>query len=318
MEIIENISFDNLDVILKRPGIEAEHLDGTIKNIIQRVMTSGDEALKELTKKFDQVILDDLLVSRQEIEASSLNVSTQQKTAIRKAQANIELFHSRQKKETLKVETMPGVNCWRKSVPIQKVGLYIPGGTAPLFSTVLMLGIPAKIAGCKEIVLCTPPDINGDIHPAILYTAQLVGIDTIIKVGGAQAIAALAYGTESVPRVDKIFGPGNQYVTKAKQMVNLSGTAIDMPAGPSEVAVIADGAADAEFIAADLLSQAEHGEDSQVILISTSHELVTKVNSAMDEQLKLLPRKEVAINCLSNSKAILASDMQEVIAISNA
>ena len=318
MEILENLSLNNIDTILKRPGIESEHLDGIIKNVIQRVKTSGDAALKELTLQFDKVSLESLKVTSEEISASNSLVSDELKKAIQQAKANIELFHSKQKKETLEVETMPGVNCWRKSVPIQKVGLYIPGGTAPLFSTVLMLGIPAKIAGCNEIVLCTPPDKQGNIDPAIVYTAQLVGIESIIKVGGAQAIAALANGTETVTKVDKIFGPGNQYVTKAKQMVNLDGTSIDMPAGPSEVAVIADDSADADFIAADLLSQAEHGEDSQVILISTSKSLVNEVVKAIDVQLQELPRKEVATKCLLNSKAVITSTMQEAIAISNA
>lgn len=318
MEILENLSLNNIDSILKRPGIESEHLDGIIKNVIQRVKTSGDAALKELTFQFDKVSLENLKVTSEEISASSGLVSDELKKAIQQAKTNIELFHKKQKKETLEVETMPGVKCWRKSVPIQKVGLYIPGGTAPLFSTVLMLGVPAKIAACKEIVLCTPPDKQGNIHPAILYTAQLVGIESIIKVGGAQAIAALAAGTETVTKVDKIFGPGNQYVTKAKQMVNLEGTAIDMPAGPSEVAVIADETADADFIAADLLSQAEHGVDSQVILISTSKSLVNDVVKAIDVQLGALPRKDVAKRCLLNSKAVIASTMEEAVSISNA
>lgn len=318
MEIIKNLPLSNVEEILKRPGILAEHLDGTINNVIKRIKASGDAAIRELTLQFDKVELSELAVTEDEVLAAENNISDELKSAIQQAKNNIQKFHSLQQKDTLEVETSAGVNCWRKSVPIQKVGLYIPGGTAPLFSTVLMLGVPAQIAGCSEVILCSPPNKEGEIHPAILYTAKLVGIKSIYKVGGAQAIAALAYGTESIPKVDKIFGPGNQYVTKAKQMVNLDGIAIDMPAGPSEVAVIADKSADPDFIAADLLSQAEHGEDSQVILISTSNELITQVKDAIEIQLNALPRKEVAQKCLLNSKAILASDIDEAVAISNA
>lgn len=318
MDIIKDIQIEKIDEVLKRPGLMAEHLDGTINNVIQRIKTSGDDAIRELTQQFDKAVLGELKVSESEILNAENSVSEELKNALQQAKSNIEKFHFLQRRETLKVETSKGVTCWRKSVPIEKVGLYIPGGTAPLFSTVLMLGIPAQIAGCKEVVICSPPDQQGNIHPAILYTAKLVGISSIFKVGGAQAIAAMAYGTASIPKVDKIFGPGNQYVTKAKQMVNLEGIAIDMPAGPSEVAVIADKSADPDFIAADLLSQAEHGVDSQVILISTSEDLITKVNDSINEQLELLPRKEVAQKCLLNSKAILVNSMEEAIAVSNA
>lgn len=318
MEILKNIAINNVDEILKRPTITNEHLTGTVKNIINRVRTGGDRALIELTDQFDNISLDKLLVEQSEIEEAVTLVSEELKSAIRQAKSNIEKFHTAQKRGVLTIETMPGVKCWRKSVPIQKVGLYIPGGTAPLFSTVLMLGIPAQIAGCKKIILCTPPDSNGNINPAILFTAQLVGVTEIYKVGGAQAIAAMAQGSESIPRVDKIFGPGNQYVTKAKQLVNMSGTAIDMPAGPSEVAVIADETANPSFVAADLLSQAEHGVDSQVILISNSEKLVDSVLDEVQSQLKALPRQETAMECLKHSRAVMTNSLKEAVEISNA
>ncbi len=317
MEIIKNIELSAVDSILKRPGLENDYLEGAVKNIIQRVKTSGDEALIDFTSQFDKVDLNELQVSETEITTAIGQVSENLKNAITQAKQNIEAFHKSQKRETVKIENQPGVTCWRKSVPIQKVGLYIPGGTAPLFSTVLMLGIPAVIAGCKEIVMCSPPNSEGKIDPAILFTANLVGIKKIYKVGGAQSIAAMAYGTASIPKVDKIFGPGNQYVTKAKQLVNMEGVSIDMPAGPSEVAVIADDIAEPSFIAADLLSQAEHGVDSQVILISSSENLVTEVLNAIDTQIEQLPRKDIALECLKNSKAVITKSLEEATDVSN-
>lgn len=318
MEILENIALKDIDVMLKRPTITNDHLEGAVKNIINRIRTAGDAALYDLTEQFDKAKLEKLQVSKEEIGASAQAISVELKDAIGQAKRNIEKFHSAQKQNEPVVETMPGVTCRRKSVAIQKVGLYIPGGTAPLFSTVLMLGVPAKLAGCSKIVLCTPPDEAGSIDPAILYAAQLVGIESIYKIGGAQAVAAMALGTESIPKVDKIFGPGNQYVTKAKQLVNMDGIAIDMPAGPSEVAVIADDTADPSFIAADLLSQAEHGVDSQVILISNSKRLVQAVLQEIDNQLQTLSRQETAKECLKHSKAIIADSMTEAMEISNA
>ncbi|QSE96188.1 histidinol dehydrogenase [Fulvivirga lutea] len=317
MEVIKYTSIEDLESALKRPELNTEYLTGTVKNILQRVKTSGDAALFELTEQFDKTKLDQLQVDAKEIEVAANEVSQELKSAILQAKLNIEKFHAAQKREPLTVETMPGVKCMRKSVPIEKVGLYIPGGTAPLFSTVLMLGIPAQLAGCKKVVLCTPPDKNGKINPAILYSASIVGISQIYKVGGSQAIAALAYGTESILKVNKIFGPGNQYVTKAKQLVNMEGTSIDMPAGPSEVAVIADKNADPAFVAADLLSQAEHGEDSQVLLLSDSDQLIDSVLKEIEEQLKELPRVEVAKRCLSLSKAICTKSLDKCIEISN-
>ncbi|MEQ8927872.1 MAG: histidinol dehydrogenase [Fulvivirga sp.] len=317
MEILRKIKPENIEDQLKRPELDIDYLTGSVRNILQRVKTSGDAALQELTEQFDKIKLKHLIVDNNEIELAGEKISEELKAAILQAKANIEKFHSAQKRTPLSIETMPGVTCMRKSVPIEKVGLYIPGGTAPLFSTVLMLGIPAQIAGCKEVVVCTPPDKNGNIHPAILYTASIVGISTIIKIGGAQAVAAMAYGTESVPKVNKIFGPGNQYVTKAKQLVNMEGTAIDMPAGPSEVVVIADNTADPAFVAADLLSQAEHGEDSQVVLFSDSEELVMKVLNEIEIQLNDLPRADVAKKCLAQSKAVIAETLDECMALSN-
>lgn len=317
MEILKNIAIEKTDVILKRPGLANDHLEDAVKTIIASVRASGDTALRELTAQLDGVELHRLKVSADELGSASEKISESLRAAIDRATKNIETFHAAQKREVLKVDTMPGVSCWRKSVPIQKVGLYIPGGTAPLFSTVLMLGVPARLAGCKQIVLCTPPDKSGSVHPAILHTAQSIGITEIFKVGGAQAIAALASGTESVPKTDKIFGPGNQYVTKAKQLVNMEGVAIDMPAGPSEVAIIADASAPPEFVAADLLSQAEHGADSQVILISDSEVLVNRVVGEMNRQLQALPRKETAAQCLKNSRAVICRSMDEAMEISN-
>jgi histidinol dehydrogenase len=281
-----------------------EYLDSSVKNILARVRKSGDDALKAFALQYDNVDLNDLKVSESEVNAAIENLDPKLKSAIKSAYANIYKFHSAQQYTPLKVETIPGIVCERIATPINKVGIYIPGGSAPLFSTVLMLGIPASIAGCTEVVLCSPPDKNGKIHPAILFTANLVGIHNIFKVGGAQAIAAMCYGTQSIPAVNKIFGPGNQYVTKAKQLVAMEGMAIDMPAGPSEVLVYADKDASPDFIAADLLSQAEHGEDSQVVLVTNDKDLLSKVSEAVNIQLALLPRKELATVSLSNSRSI--------------
>ncbi|HSZ72245.1 MAG TPA: histidinol dehydrogenase [Cytophagaceae bacterium] len=306
------------NALLQRPAIDAQELQEKVHAIVTAVKENKDQALLDYAAKFDGVALKNLSVSEDEFNTAIATVSNELKQAITQAKQNIALFHSKQKEQITKVETMPGVMCWRKSVAIDKVGLYIPGGSAPLFSTILMLGIPASLAGCREIVLCTPPDQSGNIHPAILYTASLLGIKKVIKAGGAQAIAAMTFGTESVPAVYKIFGPGNQYVTAAKQLVTQYGVAIDMPAGPSEVAVIADANADAELIAADLLSQAEHGGDSQVIFITPVEALLSKVEQAIEEQLKTLPRTAIATKAIENSKLILVKDMEQAFAMSNA
>lgn len=305
------------DELLKRPTLDTEFLESAVKNIITRVKTSGDKALLEFNKQFDKAEIHQLQVSHNEIAEAASKVSPALKVAIKRAYDNIYTFHQQQKRIEPKVDTMNGVTCWRKSLPIEKVGLYIPGGSAPLFSSVLMLGVPAQIAKCSEVVLCSPPQKDGSINPAILYTADLVGISKIYKVGGAQAIAAMAYGTESIPRVDKIFGPGNQYVTTAKQMVSLQGTAIDMPAGPSEVLVMADASSNPAFIASDLLSQAEHGKDSQVILISTDEQIIEQINNAIEDQLERLPRKEIAKACLKQSMAFLVKDELQMVELSN-
>lgn len=317
MKIIEFPNRDDWNKILSRPTFERGQLQSTVSDILSNVASKGDEALLSYSEKFDKVKLSSIEVSVEEVDKAKSEVSAELKHAIQIAFDNITVFHKAQKRQTLEIETMPGVNCWRKSVAVQKVGIYIPGGTAPLFSTVLMLGIPANLAGCKDIVLCTPPDKNGNINPAILYAADLVGVTKIIKVGGAQAIAALAFGTETVPKVNKIFGPGNQFVTEAKQQVSLTGTAIDMPAGPSEVEIIADDTAIASFVASDLLSQAEHGKDSQVILVSTSKQLILDINDELDKQLKELSRREMAEASLKNSKSILVKDLDEAIEITN-
>jgi histidinol dehydrogenase len=298
-------------VLTQRPELELDYLDSTVRNILARVKKSGDYALKEFSAQFDKVSLNSLEVSKPEIKTAVNSIDPELKSAIEAAYQNILKFHEAQQTQTLRVETMPGIVCQRKSVPIEKVGIYIPGGSAPLFSTVLMLGIPAKIAGCKEVILCTPPSPDGTINSAILYTANLVGITKIFKVGGAQAIAALAYGTESIPAVDKIFGPGNQYVTKAKQLVAMEGKAIDMPAGPSEVLVFADANANPTFIAADLLSQAEHGADSQVVLVTTSNEILSKVSTEIDAQLTSLPRREIAQESLKNSLFTVFGNLED-------
>lgn len=303
--------------ILKRPVFDQRNLESTVSEVLEQVRTNGDAALRAYASKFDGVSLDNLLVSSEEIQEAGSLVSEKLKQAIEEAKNNIEAFHKAQYEIPNKIETTPGVTCWRESRPIEKVGLYIPGGTAPLFSTILMLVVPAKIAGCKEIVLSTPPNKEGKIHPAILYTAGALGVTKIVKSGGAQAIAAMAYGTESVPKVFKIFGPGNQYVTCAKQLVSKDGTAIDMPAGPSEVMVVADETANPEFVASDLLSQAEHGADSQVIYLTRNKETIDGINEAIEAQLSSLPRKELASKALANSKAILVNTEEELVEIIN-
>ena len=303
--------------ILKRPALNTESLFDTVRGIINRVRAEGDAAVIEYEATFDKAILTSLAVTEAELEEGVALVSEELKAAISLAKKNIETFHASQRFVGHKVETMEGVICWQKAVGIEKVGLYIPGGTAPLFSTVLMLAVPAKIAGCKEIVLCTPPDKNGKIHPAILFAAQMAGVSKIFKAGGGQAIAAMAYGTESVPKVYKIFGPGNQYVTAAKQLVSLRDVAIDMPAGPSEVEVLADDSANPVFVAADLLSQAEHGVDSQAVLITTSEKLQGDVMKEVERQLAELPRREIAEKSLANSKLILVKDMDEALELTN-
>lgn len=296
-----------------RPQLALEFLDSSVRNIINRVKKSGDNALKELTLQFDKVSVQQLAVTESEFSAAEKTLDSSLKDAIRTAAANIEKFHAAQRKETVMVETTPGVTCWRKGVAIEKVGIYIPGGSAPLFSTVLMLGIPARLAGCKEVVLCSPPDSSGDINAAILFAARLVGVTKVFKVGGAQAIAALAFGTESIPKVYKIFGPGNQYVTKAKQLVMEEGLAIDMPAGPSEVLIMADESANPAFVAADLLSQAEHGEDSQVILVLPKEELFAPIQNELNNQLARLPRKSIAEKSLLHSRVIVLESQEAAI-----
>lgn len=304
--------------LCRRPELELEFLESAVKNILHRVKVSGDSALREITAQLDKAQLSSLSVSSEEFSRAEDALSPKLKSAIRSAAANIEKFHASQRRPIDKIETTPGVVCWRKPVGIDKVGIYIPGGSAPLFSTVLMLGIPARIAGCGEVILCTPPDSSGRIHDAILFAAKLTGITKVFKAGGAQAIAALAYGTESIPAVSKIFGPGNQYVTKAKQMVNLEGTAIDMPAGPSEVLVVADKQANPSFIAADLLSQAEHGADSQVVLATDDESILAGVDAAIQRQLETLPRKAIAAQALQQSLAVLLRSKEEIIDFVNA
>ena len=303
--------------ICKRPEINSADLSSIVNGILENVKINGDSAIRLYAEKFDGVSLKNCLTSEQEISVSKKQVSQELKSAIQLAKKNIECFHKGQKESINRIETSDGVECWRESRAIEKVGLYIPGGTAPLFSTVLMLGIPAKLAGCAEIVLCTPPAKDGSINPAILYTADLIGINKIYKVGGAQAISAMAFGTESIPKVYKIFGPGNQYVTKAKELVQQTGTAIDMPAGPSEVLVIADESCKPSFVAADLLSQAEHGADSQVILLSPSDDVIDKVLNEIDSQINELPRKEVAKLALKQSRAIQCASIEECVELSN-
>ncbi len=304
-------------LLTERPHIDTTQLTETVLAVLNDIRRDGDDAVRRYEEKFDHVVLDQLLVSEEEMQEAEQLVSAELKEALVLAHRNIAKFHEAQRFEGIEVETAPGVRCWQKSMPIEKVGLYIPGGTAPLFSTVLMLATPAKIAGCKDIVLCSPPNREGKLHPAILVAARIAGVSRIYKIGGVQAIGAMAYGTESVPKVYKIFGPGNQYVMAAKQQVSLHDAAIDMPAGPSEVCVIADDSSNAEFVAADLLSQAEHGIDSQVLLITTSEKKMLEVEKQISLQLNDLPRKEIAEATLVNSKMVLVNNTDEAIALSN-
>ena len=303
--------------LLMRPVLEQAELSEKVHEIMEAVRSKGDAALIQYTEQFDQVKLTNFVVSANQVRRAAMELSPALKTAMQIAKTNIEVFHQTQLQKTEKVETMPGVWCWRKSVGIDTIGIYIPGGTAPLFSTVLMLGVPAQLAGCKEVILCTPPNAEGEIHPAILYAASLVGIEKIYSVGGVQAIAAMTYGTSSVPKVFKIFGPGNQYVTAAKQYAQQQGIAIDMPAGPSEVCVYADTTCEPSFVAADLLSQAEHGVDSQVLLVASQEELVKKIQQEIYQQLAHLPRKKIAEKALENSKAIVIETPEIAIELIN-
>ena len=295
--------------IVKRPVFDYRPLEAKVSSILDDVKLNGDAAIKKYTTQFDGAVLNEFVVTGKEIAEADLKVDEDLKDAIEVARNNITAFHTAQKEAVKKIETIAGVVCWRKSVAIEKVGLYIPGGTAPLFSTLLMLGIPAVLAGCKEIVVCTPPDKNGEINPVILYVAQLIGIKNLYKIGGVQAIAAMAYGSKSVPKVNKIFGPGNQYVTAAKQLVNATGVAIDMPAGPSELAVYADETCNPSFVASDLLSQAEHGTDSQVLLVASTLSIVKMVNDEIEKQLSVLPRKAIAVQALRNSLAVVMENV---------
>jgi len=317
MEVIKFPPRNQWASIQTRPVFDYTVLFDRVQKILDDVRQHGDKALINYTKQFDNVNLDALEVTKEEIAEAAPLLSVELKQAIEMSRRNIWKFHSEQQHDYDEIQTSPGVYCWQKAVPIEKVGFYIPGGSAPLFSTVLMLGIPAQIAECKEVILCTPPNAEGKIHPAILYAAKVAGIHRIFKVGGAQAIAAMAFGTETVPKVYKIFGPGNQYVTAAKQLVSLREVAIDMPAGPSEVEVIADETANPVFVAADLLSQAEHGADSQVLLVTTSEKLVEQVKDQLLIQLNKLPRKEIAEKALENSKIIVVKSLEEAIAFTN-
>ena len=303
--------------ITERPHIDTVALHSTVRNILEDVKAKGDKAIIQYEEKFDHTILDTLSVSAEEMENAVNSVPTELLEALTLAHKNISTFHASQRITTHKVETAPGVECWQKSVPITTVGLYVPGGTAPLFSTVLMLATPAKIAGCPNIIMCTPPRRDGSVNPAILAAARIAGVDKIYKAGGVQAIAGMAYGTESIPKVFKIFGPGNSYVMAAKQIVSLHDVAIDMPAGPSEVCVIADETSNAAYVAADLLSQAEHGTDSQVLLITTSEDMADKVELEIERQLKALPRMEIAAQTLCNSKIVIVKDKEEALSLSN-
>lgn len=317
MNIIRYPEKANWNELLARPVLNTETLNDTVCEILSHIRKEGDKAVLEYEEKFDKVRLSSLCVTEEEFAKAEKEVSIKLKAAIMLAWNNIRTFHESQRFIGKKVETLPGVTCWQKAVAIEKVGLYIPGGTAPLFSTVLMLATPAQIAGCKEIILCTPPDKNGNVPAAILYAARTAGVSKVFKTGGVQAIGAMAYGTESIPKVYKIFGPGNQYVTAAKQMVSLHDVAIDMPAGPSEVEVLADETANPIFVAADLLSQAEHGVDSQAMLITTSEELLKEVEFEVNRQLSLLPRWEIAQKALEHSKLILVKDMEEAVELTN-
>ena len=317
MQVIKYPQKQDWQQILTRPAIDMDELEEVVNQIYKEIKCDGDKALLKYTWFYDRIKIDELEVSREEIDASTQLISEDLKQAMAVAAKNIELFHASQFPESKIIETTTGVSCWRKATAIEKVGLYIPGGSAPLFSTVLMLGVPAKLAGCKEVILCTPPGKDGEIDPAILYASKLVGIDRVFRVGGIQAIGAMAFGTESIPNVFKIFGPGNQFVTAAKQRVNKVGVAIDMPAGPSEVLVLADKIAEPSFVAADLLSQAEHGADSQVILLTWDKDLVDKVVAEVEVQLSALSRRNVAELALKNSKIILVESMEEALEMSN-
>lgn len=317
LNLFNNPTRDTWKQLLQRTAIDTTTLHNSVSAVLNEVKQFGDVAVKKYTQQFDGVVIENFKISEEDIRNAEDLLENDLKQAIRQAADNITKFHQSQMKEEPVVETMKGVNCWRKSVGIEKVGIYIPGGTAPLFSTVLMLAIPAKLAGCKEIVLCTPPNKEGNINIAILYAAQITGVTAVYAVGGVQAIGAMAYGTETIPQVYKIFGPGNQYVTCAKQLVQQQGVAIDMPAGPSEVCVLADETADASFVAADLLSQAEHGADSEVLLVTTNKELLDSVNEELKKQLALLSRKEMATKALANSKAILLSNINDAIDLVN-
>ena len=317
MKIYKYPAPDEWENILKRPQIPSDDLDDIVNNILRDVRTNGDAAVKKYTKKFDGVDCETIQVTEDEFIASESLVSDDLKRAIKVASANIEMFHKSQKVPEKVIETISGVKCWQKSIGIEKVGLYIPGGSAPLFSTVLMLAIPAKIAGCKEIVLCSPPSKDGTLHPAILYAASVAGVNRMYKTGGVQAIGAMAYGTETIPAVYKIFGPGNQYVTAAKQLVNRTGTAIDMPAGPSEVMVVADTSVKPDFVASDLLAQAEHGPDSHVVLVTRHEEIIEPVLNCMESQLNKLPRKEIARQSVDKSVVVLVNSDEELIELVN-
>ena len=317
MKVIKYPLKTNWPFLLQRPVFETAQLNEKVKAVLDDIKANGDVAVRKYTAQFDKVELDNILVSNDEIAAGAAQLNPELKKAIESAATNIRKFHEAQRFETKVIETTPGVKCWQKSVGIEKVGLYIPGGTAPLFSTILMLAIPATIAGCREIVLCTPPQKDGNLPNEVLFAAQLSGITKIFKIGGIQAIGAMAYGTESVPKVFKIFGPGNQYVTAAKQLVSMSDVAIDMPAGPSEVAVMADETANPAFVASDLLSQAEHGADSQVILVTTSEKLIDSVQVELEKQLKVLPRMDYALKALENSRIFLVKTEQDMIDMMN-
>jgi histidinol dehydrogenase len=308
MNKIYNPKQENWASLLERPTKTVDDIEATVKEIFTAVQNNGVKAVQQYTSQFDGIDLDTILVSDDEVQNAIASVSDELKAAIQLAKSNIEKFHSAQKTNRVSVETAPGVECWQEKRPIQKIGLYIPGGTAPLFSTVLMLAVPAKIAGCKEVVLCSPPDANGNLNPAILYAAQLCGVTKILKVGGIQAIAGMTFGTATIPKVYKIFGPGNQYVTVAKQLATQFGVAIDMPAGPSELLVVADDSAVPAFVASDLLSQAEHGTDSQVILVSTSKQMIEAVEEEVQSQLAVLPRKAIAEKAIANSKLIFVEN----------
>lgn len=320
MRIVKNPPVQDWAGLLQRPALDDKALEAKVLSVLDAIKQEGDAAVLRFTQQFDGISLskEDQLVTEAEIIKAIALIPSELKQAIEQAAKNIRLFHQSQVSKPVVVETMPGVKCWRKSVGIERVGLYIPGGSAPLFSTILMLGIPAQIAGCKEVVLCSPPDKSGGLHPAILFAAQLVGIQKIYKIGGVQAIGAMAYGTQSIPKVSKIFGPGNQYVTCAKRLVQQEGIAIDMPAGPSEVCVLADNTANPAFVAADLLSQAEHGADSQVLLVTTSQDLANAVEQELDIQLSKLSRKDLAIKSLDNSTCILIENMDQGLALVNA